>query len=98
MEHPRSCCVADAVVVVVLVQMLFPFLLDEERASCKFAKKTHTLTLTLPVTAKKPLPADEDLIIDEPAAIPAASTAPTVDWRAKLGLTNTVMFQLVSEA
>lgn len=78
--------------------MLFPFLLDEERASCKFAKKTRTLTLTLPVTAKKPLPPDEELIIDELDATPAASAAPTVDWQAKLGLTNTVMFQLVSEA
>ena len=79
--------------------MQFPFLIDEERSECKFSKKTHTLTLTLPVTEKKPLPDDDAIAIEEldtPAAAPAPA-APTIDWQEKLGLTNTLMYQLVSE-
>jgi len=77
----------------------FPFLVDDASAECKFSKKTRTLTLTLPVTALKPLP-DVEL---EPAALPAASAATAtatlaVDWKAKLGLSNTTMFELVSES
>ena len=91
--------------------MLFPFLLDEAASECKFRKKTHTLTLSLSVTAKKPLPADDVLPVDDApataavgsngAAGAAASSSatpprPMVDWQAKLGLQNTMMFQLVS--
>ena len=88
--------------------MLFPFLLDDASSECKFSKKTRTLTLTMPVTGLKALPADADLPIDaahEPATptsqsaatAAAAATPPIIDWQAKLGLTNTFMYELVSE-
>lgn len=75
-------------------------MIDEERSECKFSKKTHTLTLTLPVTEKKPLPDDDAIAIEEldaPAAAAPAPATPAIDWQEKLGLTNTLMYQLVSE-
>jgi hypothetical protein len=85
------------------LSMTFPFFLDDERAECKFSKKNRTLTLTLPVTGLKPLPDVEAAAPLLPAASAASASSsapqqPAVDWKAKLGLTNTLMYELVSES
>jgi hypothetical protein len=82
------------------LSMTFPFFLDDERAECKFSKKNRTLTLTLPVTGLKPLPDVEPAPVASAAAFASSAPQqqPAVDWKAKLGLTNTLMYELVSES
>jgi hypothetical protein len=80
--------------------MSFPYLIDEETSECKFAKKTHTMTLTLPVTGVRDLDSELEAAAVAEAAVAAAldaTKAPIIDWQHRLALTNTIMSRLCAE-
>jgi len=83
-----------------------PFVLDEsgESARCSFSKKNQTMTIIMPVKDKRKLEEEAEREDGQTAAASTSkgttvtSSKPMIDWSARLGLTNTLMYQLASDA